>query len=603
MKWSLWQRNHELERGPVAGLVFSLFLLIASSSMTQGVESVPAPILAMPATDGLGRAMPMPGEVSGPRPDRFVGMFYFLWHDNRAAKRHEGDGPYDISTILARDPDAIHHPRSPLWGPIGVYHYWGEPLFGYYQSTDPWVIRRHARLLADAGVDTLIFDTTNTETYPDVYHRLCEVFREIRKSGGRTPGIAFMMNTNAGVTGRQVYRDLYAPGKFRDLWFVWRGKPLLICDPTQADAELRGFFTLRRAHWPHRRVNTPYAWHWEATYPQPYGYTDDSGRAEQVNVSVAQNLRASDGRPTNMSVGNGRGRSFHDGARDLAPGALDRGGNFQEQWKRVFDLEPPFAMVTGWNEWIAGRWGEPDSTVEFVDQFDREFSRDIEPMQGGHGDSYYYQLVANVRRYKGISAIPKASSPRSIDLDVGFESWKDVAPEFVDDAGDTSPRDHDGAGGTHFVNRSGRNDLVACKVARDERHVFFYARTRADLTPRTDRNWMELLIDADRDPRTGWEGFDFILNRIVEVDGTTWLERNVGGWKWEKVGKVRTRVSGTELQLAIPRFALGIPEGSGGLAIDFKWTDNVQHPGDILDFYVSGDVAPEGRFKFRYIAD
>ena len=260
-------------------------------------------------------------------------------------------------------------------------------------------------------------------------------------------------------------------------------------------------------------------------------------------------------------------------------------------------------MVTGWNEWVAGRWGEPDSTVEFVDQFDREYSRDIEPMKGGHGDNYYYQLAANVRRYKGISAIPKASSPKSIDLEGGFESWKDVAPEFLDDAGDTSPRDHDGAGGTHYVNRSGRNDLVACKVARDDRHVFFYARTRADLTPRTGRNWMELLIDADRDPRTGWEGFDFIINRTVEADGTTWLERNVGGWRWEKVGKVRARVSGTELQLAIPRPAIGIPEGPGGLAIDFKWTDNVQHPGDILDFYVSGDVAPEGRYKFRYIAD
>ena len=39
-------------------------------------------------------------------------------------------------------------------------------------------------------------------------------------------------------------------------------------------------------------VNTPYAWHWEATYPQPYGYTDDPKKPEQVNVSVAQNLRA-----------------------------------------------------------------------------------------------------------------------------------------------------------------------------------------------------------------------------------------------------------------------------------------------------------------------
>jgi hypothetical protein len=117
MTWNQWQRNQELERGPVAGLVVSLVLLITSSSMAQVVEPVALPVPPLAATDALGRTLPMPGEVSRPRPDRFVGMFYFLWHDNRAGKRPEGDGPYDISKILARDPDAIHHPSSALWGP------------------------------------------------------------------------------------------------------------------------------------------------------------------------------------------------------------------------------------------------------------------------------------------------------------------------------------------------------------------------------------------------------------------------------------------------------------------------------------------------------
>ena len=59
MKWSQWQRNQELERGPAAGLVFSLVLLFTSSSIAQSVESVSAPILPLPATDGLGRALPI----------------------------------------------------------------------------------------------------------------------------------------------------------------------------------------------------------------------------------------------------------------------------------------------------------------------------------------------------------------------------------------------------------------------------------------------------------------------------------------------------------------------------------------------------------------
>ena len=37
--------------------------------------------------------------------------------------------------------------------------------------------------------------------------------------------------------------------------------------------------------------------------------------------------------------------------------------------------------------------------VIFVDQFNQEYSRDIEPLAEGHADSYYYQLVDSVRHY------------------------------------------------------------------------------------------------------------------------------------------------------------------------------------------------------------
>jgi hypothetical protein len=43
--------------------------------------------------------------------------------------------------------------------------------------------------------------------------------------------------------------------------------------------------------------------------------------------------------------------------------------------------------------------------------------------------------------------------------------------------------------------------------------------------------------------------------------------------------------------------------------INFSWTDNVhdegnyeQFSGDIMDFYISGDVAPGARFKYSYIS-
>jgi hypothetical protein len=128
--------------------------------------------------------------------------------------------------------------------------------------------------------------------------------------------------------------------------------------------------------------------------------------------------------------------------------------------------------------------------------------------------------------------------------------------------------------------------------------VYFYAQTRQTLTPRTDPNWMWLLIDADLNPQTGWEGYDFILNRTMDGQ-TTWLEQNAGGWKWDHLAKVEVVTIGNELLLAVPRQALGLPPGDT-VQLDFKWWDSARKPGDIMDVYLSGDVAPEGRFNYRF---
>lgn len=546
------------------------------------------------ATDALGRTLPTAQEAGPERPGRCVGIFYFLTHCPG------GRMPNDIAKILAQDPDILSKPDSPLWGPPGAY-YWGEPLYGYYHSMDPWVLRRHANLLVDAGVDTVIFDTTNRVTYRDVYMKICEVWTQVRKEGGRTPQICFMVNTQAGETAQEIYSDLYQPGLYKELWFRWQGRPLLICDPKEASPDLREFFTLRKAHWPFELVNTHNAWHWESTYPQAYSYDEDPGKPEEVNVAVAQNLRDSDGQVTNMSEGNARGRSFHDGTKDLSPGAVNQGYNFQEQWNRALELAPPFVMVTGWNEWTAGKYSRPDRPIVFVDQFDQEYSRDIEPVTGLHNDNYYYQLVANVRRYKGVSPGPQASAAKTIDVSGGFEQWQDVGPEFADHAFDNDHRDF-GDPAVHYTNASGRNDLTVMKVARDAKNVYVHAKTREPMTPCQDSNWMWLLIDADQNSKTGWEGYDFLVNRTIS-DGTTWIEKNDGGWRWTKVAAVRFRVNGNEIQLAIPRTALGLPEGTTRTCLDFKWADNLQRPGHIMDFYVSGDVAPEGRFMYRYVGE
>ena len=84
---------------------------------------------------------------------------------------------------------------------------------------------------------------------------------------------------------------------------------------------------------------------------------------------------------------------------------------------------------------------------------------------------------------------------------------------FASYKGNTMHRDHRGRYDQYYTNNTGRNDIVGAKVARDADNVYFYVETADKLTPATDRNWMMLFIDVDRDKTTGWNGYDFIVNR------------------------------------------------------------------------------------------
>ena len=545
---------------------------------------------ALYGVDALGRAMPGPADVRPFRRDRYVGIFYFLWQ--------RLDRVYDNSQILKNNPDAQQTNASPPWGPAHAFHFWGEPMFGYYRSDDPWVLRRHATLLSDAGVDFLVFDTTNAVIYEDVVLRLCEVLEQQRQAGDPVPQIAFMVNTQAGRTAQRIYELFYKLGRYPELWFRWQGKPLLICDPAEASQEVADFFTLRKAHWPFELVNTHNAWHWEATYPQVYSYDRDASVPEQVNVSVGQNLHQKTGRVEMMSTGWARGRSFHDGRLDDRPQSYAYGLNFGEQWQRALDLDPNVVFVTGWNEWIAMQLNTGQGPVIFCDQFNPEFSRDVEMMKGGYGDNYYMQMAASIRRFKGMTPTPQASADKTIDLSGPFSQWDDVRPVYRDHGLDTQPRDFPGCGDNHYIVCSGRNDFRVLQVARDDQNIYFYAQTEGPITAPSNPNWMWLLLHVDGTTAANWEGFDFRVNGHVCGAGKTSVEACRGGWQWRQIGTAAYRVEGRQLHVAVSRQLLGIRPGS--FAIEFKWIDSARSPGDILNIYVDGDAAPDGRFRYRH---
>lgn len=552
------------------------------------------------ATDGVGRVQPGIAECGPVKKDKWVGTFYWTWHTPRR-------GPNDNTKLLAA---AAAQGGKILWPPNPDSHHWGEPELGYYRMTDPFVIRKHASMLVDAGVDVLIFDTTNPPfTWRDEYEAMCREYTVMRQQGVRTPTIAFLapFGDPRPVTD-QLWRDLYQPGSWKDLWFVWDSKPLLLADRKFIkDPSVLDFFTFRRPM-PDYWIGPSGAdqWSWLEVFPQ-HVFKNSRGEAEQMSVGVAQNALPNTPGPAPMSHKAGAmGRSWHHGHKDEQPGAVNLGLNFQEQWQRALEVDPKFIFVTGWNEWIAGRYQEwsryKDSDCYlpgglFVDEYTQEYSRDCEPMRGGHGDAYYYQLASWVRKFKGVRERPLATGPSRIKVDGSFADWQTVTPEYRDTIGDTLHRNHPGYGDLVYTNDTGRNDFVILKSAYDDRNVYFYAQTLNPISPHTDPNWMLLFIDSDQNAKTGWLGYDYVVNLEVLSDQATTLKAWRKG-QWETVGKVAYRVNGNGLEIAIPRKLIG--QTAKSPAFDFHWADNIQNLTDASEFGVNGDSAPNRRWNYRY---
>ena len=108
---------------------------------------------------------------------------------------------------------------------------------------------------------------------------------------------------------------------------------------------------------------------------------------------------------------------------------------------------------------------------------------------------------------------------------------------------------------------------------------------------------MRLYINTDRNEKTGWEGYDYVVNRLSAGA----VEHSKEGWNWSASGEAKFSLDGSKMEIAIPRSALGVADGKA-FEIEFKWVDNSQTDGDIYDFYLSGDAAPLGRFNYLYKA-
>ena len=554
-------------------------------------------------TDALGRDLPTYDDVGARRNDKFVGVFYYLWHGFHGSKK-----VYDITKIIDNYPSDPLDPANTAWGPEGQFHFWGEPENGYFNAQDPWVIRRDLQMLSNANVDFLYLDLTNGFIYTEAINTIFEISLQMRLEGIKTPQIMFITHAVAGLNSsaliNELYDLIYANQLYEDLWFQWEGKPLILGDPSDdvLRPEVKDFFNIKSS-WAWTNPNASNQWQWLDKYPQDYAWSTDYRVADQIPVAVASHPN------------NSKGTSFSELNKptvnaDYRTNITGQGTHFNEQWGRALQVDPSVIMVTQWNEFIAQRfiWSGGNTTYagrptkngdsHFIDVLSEEFNRDMAPMKGGHTDNFYYQLISNIRKFKGMAAPESFSGQKTIAINGSFDDWTDVTPRFIDPTGDVMHRDFIGYDpSTTYTNTTGRNDIVESRVTYDNENIYFYAKTADAITSNDGLNWMLLFIDIDKNKSTGWEGYDYLINKSP-MAATTSLQK-YNGTDWDASSDINYSVSGNQIEIAIPLESLNLSKGTKP-KLYFKWADNPQNLANVSAFFTDGDAAPDRRFNYNF---
>jgi len=616
----------------LCSIVLSLLLCFAVGACTETLDPTVDPVddvspialldtcsetvYSLSGTDALGRSISPVGSVDG---KKYVGLFYFLWMGQEQTKQ---SAIYDNTKLLESLGEEYWADYGTVDSPADQYHFWGEPLFGYYNSMDTWVMRRHMEMLTAAGVDFLVFDTTNQFTFNQVWQLLLPIMEAFAVQGFSVPKIAFYTNTDSPTRVTELYNALYSQNLYSDLWFAPNGKPLMIANNiSQLSTEVREFFDFRSSQWPgNAEAEDGFPWidfnEEQTIYPKGGA---EGGSIMSVSVAQHNGWPFSDSvQYKDVSAGNGityyntnRGRGYSrlTGVNDAS--GIDEGINFAEQWEYAISQNPSTVFVTGWNEWMAVKFYEditvttgvteraniPNRRVFLVDTFNEEFSRDIEPMKGGYGDNYYMQLIENIRAYKGTSGEAFTANKKTIDINGDLSQWESVSVAYRDFKGDAVERNcKDAANRKTYSDQSNRNDIVELRVAEDENNFYFLITAAENITePETgDATWMNLMIGTGTSD--GFEGFDFVVNRTPSGD-TTSIEKSDGGYRFTRVGEAKMRLAGQYLMLEVPKATLEI---KGQATLSLKVTDHIASPDDVMDYYVSGDSAPIGRLSYSY---
>ena len=312
-----------------------------------------------------------------------VSICYSVWFDAILGKSGGTvDNWHNITEILA---------GNQQWGGSPSFHYWAKPALGYYSSSNKEVIRTHMTQLYTAGVDFIIIDLTNagdgylgasawTEYIQKPMDAICDTIMEMRAEGLGTPYVVFWVGDGNGPLYQELYDKYHAVEKWKDCFVYWEGKPFLITThKTPEEFPLKDLYTVR-SMWGLGVKYDQGQWSFLSINNKDKVTNGPDGKPEQVSVAVAS-------QETYMSMPTAHGRE---------------GGMFwYAQWLTAFEYQPKIVTLTWWNEWTAQRLDIGGGQYAFTDNYNQNYSRDIEPMEGGHGDQYYKWMVEYISAYKG----------------------------------------------------------------------------------------------------------------------------------------------------------------------------------------------------------
>lgn len=564
------------------------------------------------ATDGLGRKLYTYSQVGGPKQNRYVGVNFYLTNDGSGnASEIDPSETSNTSVIEKYGINAVGFDYG-----VGI-HYWAEPEIGFYNAQDKWALRYELRMLANAGVDFIYIDGTNKIIYNQALTNLLDCIVEMQAQGIPTVRVVYWTETSTDEL--DTLMGYYQNPKYRNCWFCWDGKPVLMYGNDNDKDNYAGrhkepyasFFTWRYSWVPYQTDQKSKNYMTWSDSPETvgenkgfYSYSDktpvecmSAGASGFAEKSEAQGPYTNFGR--SATYGANKSWDFFGLRPDTAKGTW-----LQDRWNDIFSNPkglPQIVIGARWNEWTAGQFSkEMNQIPSFIEEFNAEFSRDIEPMKGGFTDNYYYELCNNIRKYKGVSAPQAVSGARSINLNGSFSQWNGVTPVFTDFTGDTAHRNAVAVdNSTVYTNNTGRNDITQTRTSYDGGNIYFYVRTANAISKPSDNNWMLLYIDSDNNHNTGWNGYDYLINKDI-IDGSKTTISRYQDNVWQEIGTVSYRTAGNELMISIPRSALGYNGSS--FTYNFHWNDNPQKLYDISEFFVNGDSAPDRRFNYTVSA-